>query len=759
MKLLDVFRMINESQFLVERDVINAKELKKWATDSATRLTDPQAVTWYASQLTKYLINRYEAGMKPAQVDDNSPEWMVAKAQAGEPIITVEPQQALRQEAEQVIDWLNAANAADNSSPNLRMTWEDAVEAQAEWHKDMARASRVTELTAEQMEGIVTIMEFEDGFRWVDVQTEVCLQHEGTIMGHCVGKGGYTQGVSEGTTKILSLRDGNNNPHATIEGSSEHPIAINKDMLNSGQADLFLDNALESSFVDLTIAQIKGKENRPVVRKYRDYVQEFLTKFQIEKFNDYGGLDDLENCGLFHLKKGGYANTEEVGEHVAKMEDGSVWHRVDNEYVDLRTYTGSMPAKWYLYDNTGRSIGSMDEKTRDQITSIDFRTVTAQGYLPIADSAKYRDHINTAFNSKYDKGRTQVKPNQNLYSGFYGDLERFGLAVDGKSAVNEPQTIGKHIMKSEAGDVYATAASGLMGDMYWLMSGDKIKARFHLDVTSIDEGDGHTITFDKNRGIPSGSMPNFIKQLEETFNTGLKLNYAQIQDKIISVKDMTWEPNERSTLLFEEDGVKFYSTQSDESLPQWYNAVDKHGQLIFNMSIDQTNFKTRMVNDVKVAGYYAVYLIDHLDADIGSFADYSSFARELLEETNWFEGEMSGTWYVEDDSFPIHMVETHTYTDDDDNISDEDVLDEDTTMGAYWDATQRYEYGFEPDHFAKEYEHVYRGGNTGWDDEHQPDDANDDGRWHTRTDWSVEGIGDADTVTHPISGVSVRIQK
>ena len=79
--------------------------MKKWATDSATRLTDPQAVTWYASQLTKYLINRYEAGMKPAQVDDNSPEWMVAKAQAGEPIITVEPQQALRQEAEQVIDW------------------------------------------------------------------------------------------------------------------------------------------------------------------------------------------------------------------------------------------------------------------------------------------------------------------------------------------------------------------------------------------------------------------------------------------------------------------------------------------------------------------------------------------------------------------------------------------------------------------------------------------------------------------------------
>ena len=151
----------------------------------------------------------------------------------------------------------------NNEALNLRMTWEEAAEAQAEWHRDIARQSKVTQLTADQMLGVVSIMEFDDGFRWVDVQTEVCLQHEGTVMGHCVGQGGYTQGVQAGTTKILSLRDANNNPHATIEGNSDKAIMVPRNA-DPRQMALF-DDSVEKSFVDMSIAQIKGKENKPVV--------------------------------------------------------------------------------------------------------------------------------------------------------------------------------------------------------------------------------------------------------------------------------------------------------------------------------------------------------------------------------------------------------------------------------------------------------------------------------------------------------------
>jgi len=757
MKLLEVFRIINESQFLIERDVINAQELKAWAKESAARLTDPQAATWYASQLSKYLINRYNefrtAGLN--DFDGDPPEWVVAKVQAGQgnEIIYVEPQQQLRQQAEGVIDWLNA-QAANNESMNLRMTWEEAVEAQAEWHRDIARQSRVTELTKDQLEGIVTVMEFPDGYRWVDVQTEVCLQHEGTIMGHCVGQGGYTQGVQENTTKILSLRDANNNPHATIEGVSDHPIVITKDMLNSQQLSLFADKAIEQSFVDMSIVQIKGKENRPVVRKYRDYVQEFLTKFQIEKYG-YGGLNDLENCGLFHLRSGGYANVEEIGELVVKMDDGTIWQRVDNEYVELKDYSENLDAKWYLYDKTGRSIGSMEEKIRGQINNINIGGFGAT----IPELMKYQEHVIAAFASKYDKGRSPIKPGGSLYQGFHNTLERFGLAVSGKLEVNVPQKAGKLTVQTEAGDVYATAALGIDGNMYWLMSGDNIKARF--SIVDAGENQGYMLRFDTNHGIPNGSITSFIKKFESAFD-GININYIEVQNNTIAVKDIEWTPEKAPSkweFIMEEDGVKFYESEESIKGHKWYNAVDGHNQLIFNMSIGDTNFKTILVNNKAVAGYYAVYLLNHLDenddVDIGHFTDYSSFARVLLDETRWFQGKRSLTWYMEDGGFPIHMTVIDTY----DDGSEETRTDEDTIMDEYWTETQLYDSGLEEDYFAGEYEQVYRGGNIGYDDEYHPDEEEYEGRRHVRTDWYVEGIGNADTVTHPVSGGTVRIKR
>lgn len=753
MKLLEVIRMINESQFLIERDVINAKELKNWAKESAGRITDPQAATWYASQLFKFLINRYE-GARIAELGDfdgDPPEWVIAKFQAGEgkDILYIDPQQELRQQAEGVIDWLNA-QAAENESLNLRMTWEDAVEAQHEWHRDIARQSRVTELTAEQMEGVVTIMEFDDGFRWVDVQTEVCLKHEGTVMGHCVGAGGYTQGVKAGTTKILSLRDGNNNPHATIEGVSEHPIHITADMLGSTQADLFIDNALEQSFVDMKINQIKGKENKPVVRKYRDYILDFLTKFQIEKFNDYG-LRDLENSGLFKLHDYGFAPIEQVGTEMVKMEDGTSWHRVTNDEVVLKDYNDYLAAKWFLHDKAGRSIGDMVEKEEGIVYSIGY-SLTHHAKEALA----YRDHIIKAFAGG-------LRSDSNLYRDMRSTFNMLDIGVGASLNAGYPQTVGRVKGESDAGTIVITASSNPAdkGGFYWLMNGDNIRSRFQL-TTRFDTG-SYALIFDEKHGLPSGSMPTFLKQFEATFESGnVKVDNIIVEgNRVINVNEMTWEPSSKDELVMEEDGVKFYKNEKG-----WYNAIDGHNHLIFNANIDGNvvntgnAFKVKMVSDRKVAGYYAVYLVEHMlettDLDIGEFTDYSSFARELLDETEWFRGLRSNTWYVMDSSFKIHFTETHSY----DDGSEEDVYDDDTTMQHYWDETNLHDSGLENDYFAGEYEHVYRNGNIGYDDEHDGyGEEYEGGLEHVRTDYYVEGIGDSATVTHPVDGGSVRVQK
>lgn len=748
MKLLDVFRMINESQFLIERDVINAPAVKQWVQETSERIQDPQAKTWYASQFYKFLINRYQDGARPATLGDmqeDPPEWLLAKVKAGEPIINIELQQQARQHAEGVIDWLNAMTA-ENAKPNLRMTWEEAVEAQLEWHRDIARQSRVTELTADQMLGVVSIMEFDDGFRWVDVQTEVCLRHEGTVMGHCVGQGGYTQGVSDSTTKILSLRDANNNPHATIEGNSDKAIIVPRGA-DPRQMALF-DDSVEKSFVDMFITQIKGKENKPVVRKYRDYVQEFLTKFGITNFG-YGGLYDLENCGLFKLKVGGYANVEEIGEKVARMEDGSIWQRVDNEYVHLQNYHTELTAKWFLYDKSGRSLGDMTEKKVDQRGVI-------YGMANFGkDTLKYKDHVNTAFNSKYDKGRVQPIPSPTLYSLAFDSLSRFGLGVGKGGQVGEPQTVGILKTQTEAGDVYATALQGAaVGVQYWLMTGDTIQSRFTLAKSP--EGSQWAVHFNDSHGIPSGSMSNFLKKIgEELSAKPISISGIMIRGKFLSVQDIEWKPQNIDELIMEEDGVKFYSHHTDKG-GTWYNAVDAHNHHIFNMNIESANFKVRMVSDPKVAGFYAVYLIDHLDLDIGAFDDYSSFAYELLEETLWFKDNYD-TWYVEDENFPIHFTETDTYADG----TEEDVTDEDTTMQHYWNDTGLHDSDTERKYFASEYVEVYGGGNIGYDVDRTYDHYDDDheGQQLVRTDYYVKGIGNADTVTHPVSGGTVSVSK
>jgi hypothetical protein len=97
------------------------------------------------------------------------------------------------------------------------------------------------------------------------------LKNEGTQMGHCVG--GYTDDVANGYSRIFSLRDPKGGAHVTIE-------------------------ALPLSNGKLEINQIKGKQNGPVVEKYRSTIQDFLNS----KSDELGNVSDLSNVGLIDVK-------------------------------------------------------------------------------------------------------------------------------------------------------------------------------------------------------------------------------------------------------------------------------------------------------------------------------------------------------------------------------------------------------------------------------------------------------------------------
>jgi hypothetical protein len=152
-------------------------------------------------------------------------------------------------------------------------------------------------------------------------------------MGHCVG--GYSQSVDAGKTNIFSLRDPNNQPHATIEANIEKSKELEKGW-NPKQPKLYFE-----------IIQIQGKENKEPIQEYKELIRHWFdslkSKYNItmseddfdasitganltefEQVNDYGILMNL--LGIGGSEDGYKKNIEEI-------EDGAQY----GSYFNMRT--------------------------------------------------------------------------------------------------------------------------------------------------------------------------------------------------------------------------------------------------------------------------------------------------------------------------------------------------------------------------------------------------------------------------------------
>lgn len=142
----------------------------------------------------------------------------------------------------------------------------DMLLASENWHKELKASGLVT-----QEDGTV-IMEFPDGYYWIDLETNSC-EVEGQAMGHCANTSADT---------MLSLRQKKEQgaePHVTVA----------------------IDGSQEEGYTN--IHQIKGKGNKKPVEKYHKYIVDLLIKYKIatisndeyrpsEDFN-IGDLTDL----------------------------------------------------------------------------------------------------------------------------------------------------------------------------------------------------------------------------------------------------------------------------------------------------------------------------------------------------------------------------------------------------------------------------------------------------------------------------------
>ena len=181
-------------------------------------------------------------------------EGMGAKKDVLKWIDTHVPKDASQQEAEHVVDYL----CSDKRPKRLsKASYEHMKQNTDKWVKAMnKKGAAIKELKKDTK----VILDFEDGFKIVQLIGENAYKREGFLMRHCVA--GYYGKDDE----VYSLRDKKNMPHATFSGSSQ---------------------------------QIKGKGNGCINPKYIKYVVEFLEYMKI-------GVRDSEMGNL------GYVNVENI---------------------------------------------------------------------------------------------------------------------------------------------------------------------------------------------------------------------------------------------------------------------------------------------------------------------------------------------------------------------------------------------------------------------------------------------------------------
>lgn len=150
---------------------------------------------------------------------------------------------------EHVIDYLIAVEV-----PKInQMSYPDALKKAEIWNKKLQkRAEKITESNKDTK----VVLDFEDGFKIVQLVGESAYKREGYLMRHCVTSY-YGRDV-----KVYSLRDKFNNPHCTLEHNK----------------------------------QIKGKGNGEIHPKYIGYVVKFL-EFAGMKVRD----SEMENLGYVKM--------------------------------------------------------------------------------------------------------------------------------------------------------------------------------------------------------------------------------------------------------------------------------------------------------------------------------------------------------------------------------------------------------------------------------------------------------------------------
>ena len=238
-------------------ELIDAKGIESYLAEKAEG--NAQLLPLLKLALVKVIAKREENTAVLVTLPEDAPAWASDKFNSGVELRRFECTTSLDRQVDHIRDWISAAIAndaawlkeCDGLQPVRFKKLNTLEKLTAEADKDMRLANRALEAELKLVppgdgEQVVKVM--ENGYRFVQLTTPAALDREGSAMGHCIGQGAYDGKLNEGTHQFFSLRDRNNEPHATLEvDTSKHAII-----------------------------QCQGKANKRLVEKYLSQIDDFV---------------------------------------------------------------------------------------------------------------------------------------------------------------------------------------------------------------------------------------------------------------------------------------------------------------------------------------------------------------------------------------------------------------------------------------------------------------------------------------------------
>lgn len=214
--------------------ILNPNDIVTWLC----RLVAPVSLSnevkrWFINNGRKYIATHADLEKVKYFINDKDAWWMREAAIAGESFFVFKPYPYLESILTLLLIYIKNLPKSESI---LGSTLPDALGNALKW----ANKAKYKKRIEEDPEGIRNVLSFEDGFFWVQLDSEKALIREGELMGHCVAE--YFEDVEMSQVRIFSLRDSKNKPHVTLE------------------------------FASSRVVQMKARFNKPMPRTYLKYV-------------------------------------------------------------------------------------------------------------------------------------------------------------------------------------------------------------------------------------------------------------------------------------------------------------------------------------------------------------------------------------------------------------------------------------------------------------------------------------------------------